>query len=64
MAHFLGYFVRYLSHEPASTDEVLLMDEPDAYLSTSGQQDLLKVFDAFANPAGPILGTTARGRPG
>ena len=40
MAHFLGYFVRYLSHEPAATDEILLMDEPDAYLSTSGQQDL------------------------
>lgn len=50
MAHFLGYFVKYLSHEPASKDEILLMDEPDAYLSTSGQHDLLKVFEAFASP--------------
>jgi hypothetical protein len=26
------------------------MDEPDAYLSSQAQQDLLKVFDLFANP--------------
>src|SRR5260221_7146870 len=26
------------------------MDEPDAYLSSQAQQDLLKVFDAFAHP--------------
>lgn len=26
------------------------MDEPDAYLSSQGQRDLLRVFDALANP--------------
>ena len=26
------------------------MDEPDAYLSSQAQQDLLKIFDAFAHP--------------
>lgn len=26
------------------------MDEPDAYLSSQAQQDLLKIFDLFANP--------------
>ena len=26
------------------------MDEPDAYLSNQGQQDLLKIFNAFVNP--------------
>jgi predicted ATP-binding protein involved in virulence len=26
------------------------MDEPDAHLSSEGQQDLLKIFDAFARP--------------
>src|SRR5690606_3575261 len=30
--------------------EMLLMDEPDAYLSSQGQQDLLRIFDAFAHP--------------
>lgn len=27
------------------------MDEPDAYLSSQGQQDLLRIFDRFAYPA-------------
>ena len=31
-------------------NEILAMDEPDAYLSSQGQRDLLKVFDAFAYP--------------
>jgi energy-coupling factor transporter ATP-binding protein EcfA2 len=41
-----------LSHEPPQNGqpEILLMDEPDAYLSASGQQDLLRIFDAFAHP--------------
>jgi len=48
---FLSYYIEYRSHEPHHTKtEVLLMDEPDAYLSSQAQQDLLKVFDLFANP--------------
>lgn len=48
---FLSYFVQYLAHDPPlGIQEVLLMDEPDAYLSSQGQQDLLRIFDAFAHP--------------
>lgn len=52
LRYFLSYFVQYLAHEPPEDGqrEVLLMDEPDAFLSASGQQDLLKVFSAFAEP--------------
>lgn len=52
LRYFLSYFVQYLAHEPLEdVEEVLLMDEPDAYLSSQGQRDLLKVFDAIASPA-------------
>ncbi len=48
---FLSYYIQYLSHEPREAGrEILIMDEPDAYLSSQGQQDLLKIFDAFASP--------------
>lgn len=52
LKYFLSYFVQYLAHEPPAgpVQEVLLMDEPDAYLSSMGQQDLLRVFEAFAYP--------------
>jgi predicted ATPase len=50
---FLSYYIQYLAHEarPPET-EILLMDEPDAYLSSQAQQDLLKVFAAYAMPEG------------
>lgn len=51
LSYFLSYFVQYLSHHHAEGgQEILLMDEPDTYLSMVGQQDLLRVFEAFANP--------------
>ncbi|THJ65629.1 OLD family endonuclease [Arthrobacter echini] len=50
MSYFLSYFVQYLSHVHPGSQEILLMDEPDAYLSTLGQQDLLRIFDSFASP--------------
>lgn len=50
MSYFLSYFVQYLSHVHPGGQEILLMDEPDAYLSTLGQQDLLRIFDSFASP--------------
>jgi hypothetical protein len=51
LRYFLSYYIQYLAHK-RRTDrrEILLMDEPDAFLSNQGQQDLLKIFDAFANP--------------
>lgn len=48
---FLSYYIQYLAHEPREAGrEILIMDEPDAFLSSQGQQDLLKIFDAFASP--------------
>ncbi|MFG1740265.1 AAA family ATPase [Micromonospora chalcea] len=55
LKYFLSYFVQYLAHEPPKSGarEVLLMDEPDAYLSSTGQQDLLRIFEDFAHPQDP-----------
>ena len=52
LKYFLSYFVQSLSHTPPKDGkpEILLMDEPDAYLSSSGQQDLLRIFSSFAEP--------------
>jgi hypothetical protein len=51
LRYFLSYYIQYLAHEEsAGRPEILLMDEPDAFLSSQGQQDLLKIFHAFANP--------------
>ncbi len=52
MKYFLSYFVQYLSHEARADGrpEILLMDEPDRFLSSSGQQDLLRIFNDFADP--------------
>lgn len=49
LKYFLSYFVQYLSHDP-DEGALLLMDEPDAFLSNSGQQDLLRIFESFAHP--------------
>jgi predicted ATPase len=52
LRYFLSYYIQYLAHEPQRPGpEILLMDEPDAYLSSQAQQDLLKIFEAFATPA-------------
>lgn len=52
LTYFLGYFVQLRAHpRPAHRSEVLLMDEPDAYLSSAAQADLLRVLDDFARPA-------------
>jgi predicted ATP-dependent endonuclease of OLD family len=51
LRHFLSYYVQYLTHEYNGESEILLMDEPDAFLSGEAQQDLLKVFHMFANPS-------------
>lgn len=51
LRYFLSYYVQLLAHDrPADKPEVLLMDEPDAYLSASGQQDLLRVLEHHARP--------------
>lgn len=53
MSYFLSYFVQYRSHVATKHQEILLMDEPDTYLSMQGQQDLLRIFADFASPEEP-----------
>ncbi|QFS47997.1 AAA family ATPase [Nostoc sphaeroides] len=51
LRYFLSYYIQYRIHKPHLTrSEILLMDEPDTYLSSRAQQDLLKIFEEFANP--------------
>lgn len=49
---FLSYFVQLRAHHPKAGrgSEILLMDEPDAFLSNQGQQDLLRILEDFARP--------------
>jgi predicted ATPase len=52
LQYFLSYYVQLLAHRRTATreTEILLMDEPDAYLSSLGQQDLLRALERFARP--------------
>jgi hypothetical protein len=51
LQYFLSYYVQLLAHQrPTDRHEILLMDEPDAYLSSSGQQDLLRILEQYAQP--------------
>lgn len=53
LRYFLSYYVQLRVHVHEQHDdlpEVLLMDEPDAYLSSVGQQDLLRTLESFARP--------------
>src|SRR5665213_1158618 len=55
LKYFLSYYIQYLAYEQKSKrNEILLMDEPDAYLSALAQQDLLRVFGDFALPSRPL----------
>lgn len=50
LRYFLSYYIQYLAYDPGPDgDEIVVMDEPDAFLSSRGQQDLLNVFRAFAS---------------
>jgi len=50
LKYFLSYFIQHRSYEPPNNvPEILLMDEPDAFLSSRAQQDLLKIFEEVAN---------------
>lgn len=51
LRYFLSYYVQLLAlNLPEDRSAVLLVDEPDAYLSGEGQQDLLKILEDFARP--------------
>jgi predicted ATPase len=48
---FLSYFVQLTAHRLQNrVPDVLLLDEPDAYLSSVGQQDLLRILENYAFP--------------
>lgn len=50
---FLSYFVQLTAHRlKNSKPDILLLDEPDAFLSSVGQQDLLRVLHDYAVPEG------------
>ena len=51
LKYFLSYLVQFLAHVKDRTgSEILLMDEPDAYLSNEGQHDLLRLLKEFVLP--------------
>ncbi len=57
LKYFLSYLVQSLAHMKHRTGpEVLLMDEPDAYLSNQGQQDLLRVLKEFTVDTSTVRG--------
>ncbi|MGX5654358.1 hypothetical protein ACWKWC_06245 [Geodermatophilus nigrescens] len=48
---FLSYFIQLHAHRIRhGKPDVLLLDEPDAFLSSVGQQDLLRVLKGYALP--------------
>ncbi|MES0200401.1 AAA family ATPase [Mesorhizobium sp. M0011] len=51
LRYFLSYLIQAQIHRPSSSREsILLMDEPDTYLSAEAQQDLMRVFRDLAEP--------------
>jgi len=51
LRYFLSYYIQYKAHEPnPKVSQILLMDEPDQYLSSQAQQNLLKIFKFFSEP--------------
>ncbi|RUP01035.1 MAG: hypothetical protein EKK34_31285, partial [Mycobacterium sp.] len=51
LRYFLSYFVQLTSHRINNIKpDILLLDEPDAYLSSVGQNDLLRLLQDYALP--------------
>lgn len=47
---FLSYYVQYRAHKNnPGKSEIFLMDEPDTYLSSHAQQDLLRIFEKLVD---------------
>jgi energy-coupling factor transporter ATP-binding protein EcfA2 len=51
LRYFLSYYIQAKALEKKRQDQgaVILMDEPDSFLSASGQRSLLRVFDALVS---------------
>lgn len=53
LRYFLSYYIQLRSNQQlAGQPHILLLDEPDTYLSASGQQDLLRILEHHVNPDG------------
>lgn len=51
LRYFLSYLIQAQIHRPSSQREsILLMDEPDTFLSAEAQQDLMRVFRDLVDP--------------
>jgi predicted ATPase len=57
LRYFLSYYVQLRANQPPQgREQLLLLDEPDAYLSGMGQQDLLRILEEFAKPEDGSVG--------
>lgn len=52
LRYFLSYYVQAKAIEKANETRgcIVLMDEPDMYLSVAGQRNLLRIFEALVSP--------------
>ncbi len=51
LRYFLSYLIQSQAHRPvASRETIMLMDEPDTYLSAEAQQDLMRIFADLVVP--------------
>ncbi|MBD8737614.1 ATP-dependent nuclease [Sphingomonas sp. CFBP 13706] len=44
LKYFLSYLIQSQAHRPITSERILLMDEPDTYLSAEAQQDLMRIL--------------------
>ncbi|MFO1042840.1 MAG: AAA family ATPase [Planctomycetaceae bacterium] len=52
LRYFLSYYIQAKSIEARSKNNcIILMDEPDSFLSISGQKNLLAVFESLVSPS-------------
>lgn len=48
LKYFLSYLIQSQAHRPGAQERILLMDEPDTYLSAEAQQDLMRILRDLA----------------
>lgn len=48
LKYFLSYLIQSQVHKPGTRERILLMDEPDTYLSAEAQQDLMRILRDLA----------------
>ncbi len=52
LRYFLSYYIqaKALQQTQTTSDTIILMDEPDSFLSILGQRNLLSIFESLAHP--------------